>query len=467
MLEEAEYYLNSIPANQSDILLELKKNIAMTYMSLSLFEKALPHLEAVLSMQIINSGEDCVEVLRTQNMLIKLLLEIEDYAKAKAMIQELLNEKFNEYSENDPVKIETLYYHAVTLGYEGKYKEAEEILRRTTALRSRILGEDHLDTLCTKRTLGLILERQLKFRDARKIFDDVLYIAKTKYGLEHPDTIETMKNIAILLKMEGRFSESEIMLREVVKNSTKTLGLNHYRTISAEISLSIVLMNRDNKKEAEEILKSILKRNVNKNGIKHKNILFPKILLAKILAEKGKIQECKNLLIEYHDLIPEDLEDINTKILSTMNEVARVLLNIGELGEAERILTKNISMMVVKNSERFMLDTLIVRNLLTCVLIERGKLEEAEATINENLDISLSILECDHPLTLNFMNTLGSVYARQSRFEEAISVLSDCLEKQKSVLGADHPHSLNTMNNISHVLLKQKEYKHKKNSVND
>ncbi|RFU27453.1 hypothetical protein B7463_g8883, partial [Scytalidium lignicola] len=80
----------------------------------------------------------------------------------------------------------------------GKYSEAEPIYRQTLALRKKVLGPEHPNTLMSMNNLAMLLDSQGKYDEAEPIFRQTLALSEKVLGPEHPNTLNSMNNLAAL-----------------------------------------------------------------------------------------------------------------------------------------------------------------------------------------------------------------------------------------------------------------------------
>merc|ERR1712146_430301 len=71
----------------------------------------------------------------------------------------------------------------------GNYTEAIEMCKQVLAVKERVLGVEHPDTLTTKSNLAAALAKAGNFDDAIKILEGVIPIQEKALGSEHPNTI--------------------------------------------------------------------------------------------------------------------------------------------------------------------------------------------------------------------------------------------------------------------------------------
>jgi len=98
------------------------------------------------------------------------------------------------------VKDEGLWRMWTTIGHvlwkEGRWKEAEELDVKVMEARSRVLGEEHPDTLSAMGNLASTYRNQGRWKDAEELDVKVMEARSRVLGEEHPDTITAMVNLA-------------------------------------------------------------------------------------------------------------------------------------------------------------------------------------------------------------------------------------------------------------------------------
>ena len=80
------------------------------------------------------------------------------------------------------------------------------------------------------------------------------------------------------------------------------------------------------------------------------------------------------------------------------------------------------------------------------------KLDEAEATLNEVLDLRRQVLGPEHIDTLATLGELAAVYQLQGRYDEAEHLRLQTLDVNRRVLGGEHPETLKTISNLAALL---------------
>ena len=99
------------------------------------------------------------------------------------------------------------------LPYDGhRDAEAEPLCRQLFAIRQRVLGEDHPDTVNALHTLASLLHNQDRDAEAEPLYRQVLAIRQRVLGERHPDTDGARAALASLFRDQGRDAEAESLL---------------------------------------------------------------------------------------------------------------------------------------------------------------------------------------------------------------------------------------------------------------
>jgi Flp pilus assembly protein TadD len=105
---------------------------------------------------------------------------------------------------------------SATLNLEGRYAEAETLLRTTLEIKRRVLGPQHPETLRSMVNLATSLRLEGHNSDAEKLGREALEIRRRVLGPDHPDVGLSNYNLAIVVEAEGRRTEALGLLRESV-----------------------------------------------------------------------------------------------------------------------------------------------------------------------------------------------------------------------------------------------------------
>ena len=89
---------------------------------------------------------------------------------------------------------------ASVLSSQSKYEEAEEIHGQALALRERVLGKEHPDTLTSVYCLVYLLHQKKRYKDAEVFYDRVYAGYRKTLGEKHPTTAACSRHYYSMLK---------------------------------------------------------------------------------------------------------------------------------------------------------------------------------------------------------------------------------------------------------------------------
>ena len=132
--------------------------------------------------------------------------------------------------------------------------------------------------------------------------------------------------------------------------------------------------------------------------------------------------------------------------------LATTIRNAADLGMPQLALTLTDS--VTRSGDSLGPDhpsTLASRNSLAVAYRDAGRIDEAIALHEQNLEDRTRILGPHHPDTLISRNSLAGAYRDAGRIDEAIALHEQTLEDRTRILGPHHPDTLISRNNLANA----------------
>jgi tetratricopeptide (TPR) repeat protein len=278
----------------------------------------------------------------------------------------------------------------------GELDAAEHELRTALALRWRVLGGQHPDTLSTQAELVELLIAQGKLPDAERAARETLAARRRVLGPEHPDTLSSMNDLAVVLSAVGKDDECERLMRDTVAIRRRVLGSEAPKTLLAESNLASLLDRRDKRAEAEKLLVEVLPTQRRIMGETHSDTLFTMKTLAAMKEDSGAIAEAEAMFRE---------------VLAAERRVS------GPLRE----------------------DTILAENDLSLLLCRHGKANEGTELAKEALETARRALPAGHPFLGAFQRDYGRCLTALGRFAEAERELLAGYETLRTTDGAGSP----------------------------
>ena len=214
---------------------------------------------------------------------------------------------------------------ASTYRDQGRWKEAEELEVQVMETRKRVLGQEHPDTLASMNNLAGVLESQGKYDAAEPLYRETLQLTEKVLGKEHPDTLISMNNLAVVLESQGKYDVAEPLYRETLQLREKVLGKEHPDTLISMNNLAFLLESQGKYDTAEPLYRETLQLREKVLGKEHPHTLTSMNNLAFLLQSQGKYDAAEPLYRETLQLREKVLGKEHPQTLTSMNNLAFLL----------------------------------------------------------------------------------------------------------------------------------------------
>ncbi|RFU31458.1 hypothetical protein B7463_g4861, partial [Scytalidium lignicola] len=171
----------------------------------------------------------------------------------------------------------------------------------------------------------------------------------------------------------------------------------------------------------------------------------------------GKYDEAEKLYRRALEGSAKELGEQHLITLSTMSNLASILLHQGKYDEAEKLNRCSLKGIEKELGEQHP-DTLIAMNNLALVLQGQRKYDKAEMLIRRVLEVKEKELGEQHHSTLTTVGNLALVLYYQGKYDKAEKLNWRLLKGREKELGEQHPDTLIAMNNLALVLQGQRKY---------
>jgi tetratricopeptide (TPR) repeat protein len=321
---------------------------------------------------------------------------------------------------------------------EGRWREAEKLRAQVMAIRIRVLGPKHVQTLSSMHNLAFTLRTQQRLKEAEEIETQVVETSKKVLGQEHPDTLTSMNHLAFTLWAQQRLKEAEEMQVQIIEISKKVLGQEHPDTLSSMNNLASTLWAQQRLKEAEEIEMQVGETRKKVLGQEHPDTLASMHNLASTLRAQQRLKEAEEIEMQVVETRKKVLGQEHPDTLASMHNLAFTLRAQQRLKEAEEI-----EMQVVETRKKVLgqehPDTLKSMNNLAFTLWAQQRLKEAEEMEMQVVETRKKVLGQEHPDTLLSMYNLAFSWQAQGYDGKAIALMAEVVELGKRIWGVDHP----------------------------
>ncbi len=354
---------------------------------------------------------------------------------------------------------------AFTHFHEGRFRDAEQIFRKVSAVRAQVQGSEHPSTLFSRSDVARMLDDQGRHAEAEKEHRDVLAIRTRVLGPGNLDTLANHKDLARSLDGQGRHAEAENErrtareatlngIRELLVIAERMQGPEHPDTLNNRNQVAIALAKDGSFAEAEKEFRTVLAVRLRTLGPEHRDTLVSRSQVANTLTDQGRAAEAER---EHRDVLAIRLRVLGAEHHDTLVGRGDLIRSLGRQqkhAEAEtEIRTLLEAQQRVLGSEHP--DTINTQYNLADSLRAQHKYPEAERVFRAILAICEHTLGPDHPGTLAMRNDVAGALADQHRHADAEKELRTVLTSRERTLGPEHPDTLFARGNIARALADQ------------
>ena len=340
----------------------------------------------------------------------------------------------------DPKAITSLLSASLLYLDKGLLKVAEDLQRLALDSLKEKNGERHPDTLASMQTLGFLCREQGRYNEAEHILRRNLALS-TGICEVHRYWMKPTQGLGVIFIHQGRLKEAEECISRVTKASKENFGPTHPETLSAIHCLATVYMEMGKCKEAEQLLAGeggVLQMSKNQSGDQHPETLATMRTLATAYLNQGHLKKAEQMLQLVLRKSEQFLGRKHRQTISSMHCLGVAYLDLRRWKEAEKMLTQvlELSRQYLGEEHRH---TLTAMHNLGVTYLDQGKLDLAESQFIDVVQLSSRHMGENHPDTLSSRNKLAKTYLKLGRWSDAEAISQEVVSKSKGILGETHP----------------------------
>lgn len=334
-----------LPADHLDIA-ESIYYLALNQRNLSFFDEAKAFAQESLEMRRRLLGEEHYLVAASLLVLADILQTQGSYTEAEALLRESLAMLRRLLGEEHPSVAENFNHLAELLLRQGAYDEAEALYQKSLAILQRHLGEEHRSVALTLNDLARTVRQKGSFEEAESYYRQALAIFK---GLQDQkgNVAICQANLAVVLGEQGSFAEALPLLRGSLEVRKEVYGEESMGVAIHLNQLAAVLYFQGSYVEAESVVQESLKRlrrlMKEQKLEEHPGEATLLGFLGDVRRAQGSYTEAESYLRESLEMRQRLLGGEHASLANTLTGLARVLIDLGELEEAEERIAKAIT----------------------------------------------------------------------------------------------------------------------------
>ena len=180
---------------------------------------------------------------------------------------------------------------------QGKFAEAESLIRKVLQTQRRLLGSEHPDTLMSITNFAIVLQAQNEFVKAIPLFNEAVETSRRSLGSDHPQTLHSIDCMGVALMSQGQASGLDL-LKEALEGRRRTLGNNHPDTVASMVNVAVKFQSIGKAVDAEQLLLEAIAVQRVSLGSSHPHTLTSIHNLAITLLSVNRIREAESFFLE-------------------------------------------------------------------------------------------------------------------------------------------------------------------------
>lgn len=323
----------------------------------------------------------------------------------------------------------------------GDLSRAEAHLRAAVRQRSRLLGNDDVETLASRHRLVLVLCDLGQLNEAIQQGTQVYEDRTRVLGEDHADTLESMNALSEAHRKRGRYREAENLLRASVSRHRELFGEEHVRTLATLSRIGLLQQDLGNMTEAEATLRRVLRGRSSLLGESHTTTLESMNHLSGVLQHLQRFDEASDLLKRALKIQERICGEEHPDSLETLHNLACLYRRSSRTDLAVFLFRKVLAARtrVLGRENPATLATLIH---LAAVLVEQGNFELGVNLYQRSLRIARSLAPDGSPETITVLSNLGFAHHKKGDHSVAATYFTRALDVAHSVLAQDDPRLL-------------------------
>jgi CHAT domain-containing protein len=383
----------------------------------------------------------------------------------------------------DARKAAELQKRIADLEAADKYAEAIQLREELIALRTKVQGVDHWETVNERWALtalkkvavlpkenradwrkaveedeeGRRLEQKAHYANALPLRQEYMKSCQQVLGTEDPETARCYNNVAFNLSAQGKYAEAGPLLQKALEILGKALGEKHPETAAIYDNSGMNLHYQGKCAEAEPLYQKALHIRREVLGEEHPHTARSYNSIASALNHQGKYAEAGALYQKALNILRKSVGEKHPVTATVYNNVASNLGAQGKYAEAGPLYQKALDIQGEELGEEHP-DTAGSLNNLATNLGAQGKYAEAGPLLQRALDSLRKVLGEEHPNTAVAYDNLAANLSDQGQYAEADALSMKALAINRKVLGEWHASTAQSYNNVAANMHLQGKY---------
>ena len=275
--------------------------------------------------------------LKTMIVRAQKMMEAGEYARAENILNSLVAEGEHTDHTTDEISAELGMMAGAACYQQGKYRLAEDYLRKSLACLKTNHGPDDYRVAVVEGSLADVLVGQSRFNDAEPLLKHSLAVLRKTAGEFNPVTLTALGNLASLHGARGEYDEAKNLAHLVWVRRQTTLGAHHPDSAQSLCVLSEICNARGEYSEAEQYAEEGMASFKKSKGENHPDyaVLLNNLGAAQI--GQGKHARAERALRQSLGIIEQNLGLQHPCLTTTLSNLSAACHAAGKQKEAEAL----------------------------------------------------------------------------------------------------------------------------------
>jgi tetratricopeptide (TPR) repeat protein len=256
------------------------------------------------------------------------------YAQAEPLLKRVLRTWEVIHGESHPLVAAALNNLATTFKVQGKYGQALQLYQRALEIEETCSGKDSLEVTGTLNNMGNVLETLGEYEQALPLHERALRIQEAALGMDHPKVAKNVNNMAVVLHALGRYEEALLLHERALGIKERTLGKDHPLVASTLHNMGRTLKAQGKSAEAFSNLQRALCIKETKLGMDHPAVASTLCNMAGILGGEGQFDEALRLFERASHIEKAAVGEAHPSFATTLAGIADIYSKQGRYREA-------------------------------------------------------------------------------------------------------------------------------------
>ena len=401
-------------------------------------------------------GQSLEEAARLNQEAIQLYNQGR-YADAEPLLKRSLAIQEQALGPNHPEVASLLNNLAEVYESQGRYADAEPLLKRSLAIRENARHPNPADVAESLGNLAGVYSDQGRYAEAESLYKRALAITEKTSGPNHPDVARVLNNLAELYRIQGRYAEAEPLDKRSLMIREKTLDPDDPDVAESLNNLALVYIGQGRYVDAEPLFKRSLAVWEKALGPDHPDIATALNNLANLYEQQDRYADAEPLYKHSLAIRERALGPDHPDVAISLNNLAGLYSEQGRYADAEPLYKRSLAIREKALGPTHP-DVAGSLNSLAELYQKQGRYGEAEPLYKRSLQINEKVLGPDHLSVAQALNNLALLYNDQSHYEDVEPLLRRSLEIYEQRLGPDHLAVAKALNDLALLYYNQGRY---------